>query len=178
MRQTDQREEEQALEPPSPQALHEADQPRQPILVQTKEETREEKTTNKWAVLGIVAIGIFMATLDTSIVNISLPSISAYFQTPLNGLIEWVIIAYLITIASVLLTFGRLSDMFGRKILWMVGLAAFTLGSALCAPRHRCCCWSSFAAVSRAWGARSSWRTARRCSSAPSQSASGDECLA
>ena len=132
MRQTDQREEEQALEPPSSQALHEADQPRQHILVQTKEETREEKTTNKWAVLGIVAIGIFMATLDTSIVNISLPSISTYFLTPLNGLIEWVIIAYLISIASVLLTFGRLSDMFGRKILWMVGLTAFTLGSALC----------------------------------------------
>jgi EmrB/QacA subfamily drug resistance transporter len=92
----------------------------------------EEKSTNKWAVLGIVAIGVFMATLDTSIVNISLPSISAYFQTPLNGLIEWVIIAYLITIASVLLTFGRLSDMFGRKILWMLGLGSFTLGSALC----------------------------------------------
>lgn len=92
----------------------------------------EEKTTNKWAVLGIVAIGIFMATLDTSIVNISLPSISAYFQTPLNGLVEWVIIAYLITIASVLFTFGRLSDMFGRKILWMLGLGSFTLGSALC----------------------------------------------
>lgn len=92
----------------------------------------EEKTTNKWAVLGIVAIGIFMATLDSSIVNISLPSISAYFQTPLNGLVEWVIIAYLITIASVLFTFGRLSDMFGRKILWMLGLGSFTLGSALC----------------------------------------------
>jgi EmrB/QacA subfamily drug resistance transporter len=91
-----------------------------------------EQVTSKWAVLGIVAIGIFMATLDTSIVNISLPSISTYFQMPLSGLVEWVIIAYLISIASVLLTFGRLSDMFGRKILWMLGLGSFTLGSALC----------------------------------------------
>lgn len=92
----------------------------------------EEQGTNKWAVLGIVAIGIFMATLDSSIVNISLPSISTYFQVPLNGLVEWVVIAYLVSIASVLLTFGRLADMFGRKPLWMLGLIVFTLGSALC----------------------------------------------
>jgi EmrB/QacA subfamily drug resistance transporter len=91
-----------------------------------------EQQTRKWAVFGLVAIGIFMATLDTSIVNISLPSISAYFRVPLGGLVEWVIIAYLISIASVLLTFGRLADMLGRKVLWMIGLGAFTLGSVLC----------------------------------------------
>ncbi len=132
MRQTEQREEENALKQVAPQAGEEANQLRRhaPTLAGALEP--EEKATNKWAVFGIVAIGIFMATLDSSIVNISLPSISAYFQTPLNGLVEWVIIAYLITIASVLLTFGRLADMFGRKILWMLGLGSFTLGSALC----------------------------------------------
>ena len=91
-----------------------------------------DKQPNKWAVLAILAIGIFMATLDSSIVNISLPTIATYFQVPLNGAVEWVIIAYLVVIAGVLLTIGRLADMTGRKILWIVGLIIFTLGSAIC----------------------------------------------
>src|SRR5262245_32949262 len=117
MRQTEQHDQQQPLASSLSPALGEAEQPRQETLGDTENIEQAEKATSKWAVLGIVAIGIFMATLDTSIVNISLPSISTYFQTPLSGLIEWVIIAYLVTIASVLLTFGRLSDMFGRKIL-------------------------------------------------------------
>src|SRR5436853_5071243 len=74
-----------------------------------------QEHANKWAVLAILAIGIFMATLDTSIVNISLPTIAHYFGVPLNGAIEWVIIAYLVVIAGVLLTTGRFADMIGRK---------------------------------------------------------------
>jgi EmrB/QacA subfamily drug resistance transporter len=90
------------------------------------------KPANKWAVLGILAIGIFMATLDSSIVNISLPSIASYFGVPLNGAIEWVVIAYLVVIAGVLLTAGRLADIIGRKSIWATGLAVFTAGSAIC----------------------------------------------
>src|SRR5512135_2594210 len=92
----------------------------------------EQDHANKWAVLGILAIGIFMATLDTSIVNISLPSIAHYFGVPLSGAIEWVIIAYLVVIAGVLLTTGRLADMIGRKPIWVAGLIIFTTGSAIC----------------------------------------------
>lgn len=95
-------------------------------------EEEQTKQPNKWAVLGILAIGIFMATLDTSIVNISLPTIASYFQVPLSGAVEWVIIAYLVVIAGVLLTIGRLADMTGRKVLWVAGLIIFTLGSAIC----------------------------------------------
>ncbi|MGO9020276.1 MAG: MFS transporter [Syntrophobacteraceae bacterium] len=98
----------------------------------TKAGISENETTGKWIVWGMVSIGIFMATLDSSIVNISLPIISAYFQVPLSGMVEWVIIAYLIVVASTLLTLGRLSDMIGRKGLWVTGLALFTAGSALC----------------------------------------------
>ncbi len=87
---------------------------------------------NKWTVLAILAIGIVMATLDSSIVNISLPTIANYFQVPLNGEIEWVIIAYLLAIAGMLLTIGRLADIAGRKRLWIIGLIVFTLGSAIC----------------------------------------------
>lgn len=82
--------------------------------------------------MGMVDIGAFMATLDASIVNISLPKISLYFQVPLSGLVEWVIIAYLIVIVSLLLILGRLSDMLGQKLLWVLGLALFTISSALC----------------------------------------------
>ena len=92
----------------------------------------EKRLPSKWSVLAILAIGIFMATLDSSIVNISLPTIATYFQVPLNGAVEWVIIAYLVVIAGVLLTIGRLADMVGRKILWSAGLIIFTLGSAIC----------------------------------------------
>ncbi len=88
--------------------------------------------TSKWSVLAVVAIGVFMATLDASIVNISLPKISLYFGVPLGGMVEWVIIAYLIVISSILLTLGRLSDMIGRKVIWVFGLAVFTASSVLC----------------------------------------------
>jgi EmrB/QacA subfamily drug resistance transporter len=90
-----------------------------------------EEGANKWAVLTIVAIGVFMATLDSSIVNISLPTIAHYFGTALTGAVEWVIIAYLVVIAGVLLTIGRLADMIGRKPIWVAGLIIFTAGSAI-----------------------------------------------
>lgn len=92
----------------------------------------QQGQTNKWAVLAILAIGIFMATLDSSIVNISLPTIARYFGVPLNGAIEWVIIAYLVAVAGVLLTTGRVADMIGRKPIWITGLVVFTVGSAIC----------------------------------------------
>lgn len=91
-----------------------------------------EERAGKWTVLAIVAIGVFMATLDSSIVNISLPAIAAYFRVPLSGAVEWVIIAYLVVVASLLLTVGRLADMVGQKPIWIAGLVIFTLGSALC----------------------------------------------
>src|SRR5437660_10189289 len=73
-----------------------------------------------------------MTTLDSSIVNIGLPSIAHAFGVPLSGNIEWVLIGYLVVIAAVLLTFGRLADMLRRKPLFLAGLAVFTLGSAVC----------------------------------------------
>ena len=82
--------------------------------------------------LALVALGTFMTALDASIVNISLPSIARTFRMPIGGAVQWVIIAYLVVIAATLLTFGRLSDLVGRKRVWMAGLAIFTLGSIFC----------------------------------------------
>src|ERR1700757_4791815 len=81
----------------------------------TLSDTRRQGPVSPWVTFILVAIGTFMIMLDASIVNISLPSIARSFHAPLGGAMEWVIIAYLVTIAGTLLTFGRLSDMIGRK---------------------------------------------------------------
>jgi EmrB/QacA subfamily drug resistance transporter len=87
---------------------------------------------SKWSVLGIVGTGVFMCTLDSSIVNVSLPAIAKHFGAPVGAEVEWVIIAYLVVIASTLLTVGRLADRIGHRPIWLSGLAVFTVGSALC----------------------------------------------
>src|SRR5947209_4448421 len=87
---------------------------------------------NKWIVLALAAAATFMTTLDGSIVNIGLPSIAHNFHVGVSGATEWVIIGYLVIIASVLLTFGRLADMIGRKPIFVLGLIIFTLGSVFC----------------------------------------------
>lgn len=87
---------------------------------------------NKWVVLALVAVGAFMTTLDSSIVNISLPAIVRAFHSPFGGAVEWVIIAYLVVLAATLLPFGRLSDIYGRRRIWLAGLVIFTLGSTFC----------------------------------------------
>jgi EmrB/QacA subfamily drug resistance transporter len=88
------------------------------------------KTPN-WLIFLMVAIGIFMATLDGSIVNIALPSIMADFAVPLAA-IQWVPMIYLFTVTSLLLSFGRLSDIRGRRIVYSTGLLLFSFGSLFC----------------------------------------------
>ncbi len=78
-----------------------------------------------------VGIGSFMATMDSSVVNISLPQIGSYFKASMSA-IEWVIIAYLLVISSLLLTYGRFGDMYGHKKLFIAGFVIFTIGSGFC----------------------------------------------
>ncbi len=86
----------------------------------------------KWKVMMTVWIGVFMATLDASIVNVALPTLTEFFNTDITT-IEWIVMAYLLTITSLLLSLGRISDMIGRKNIFAAGLALFTVGSGLCA---------------------------------------------
>ncbi len=88
-----------------------------------------QEHANKWVVLFLVALGGFMTTLDSSIVNIGLPAIAHTFGVGVSGAIEWIIIGYLIAIAAFLLTLGRLADMVGRKPIYEAGLVIFVLGS-------------------------------------------------
>lgn len=85
----------------------------------------------KWWVLFSVAFGAFMAPLDTSIVNTVLPLIANEFRADVL-LIEWVLLAYLLSLSSLLLIGGRLGDLFGDKPLYIAGFALFTLSSMLC----------------------------------------------
>ncbi|WP_373046368.1 DHA2 family efflux MFS transporter permease subunit [Vulgatibacter sp.] len=79
-----------------------------------------------------VAVGTFMSTLDASVVNVALPTLADEFAAGL-GLVEWVVLAYLLALAGLLLNAGRISDLVGRGRVYAVGLGIFALASAACA---------------------------------------------
>ena len=81
--------------------------------------------------MAVVASGVFMATLDASIVNVSLPTLVRELDAPFDR-IQWVTLAYVIAITSLLLPAGRLAQMRGAKRLYLAGFLVFTLGSLLC----------------------------------------------
>jgi EmrB/QacA subfamily drug resistance transporter len=85
----------------------------------------------RWFILANVALGTFMATLDASIVNVALPTMSLKLHVNLPKL-QWVVTAYLLAISSLLPILGKLADIVGRKRVYSSGLILFTLGSALC----------------------------------------------
>lgn len=89
-------------------------------------------STGKWSVMAGVAGGTYLATLDASIVTVALPFMYRRLGTTLE-VIEWVMTAYLVVITGLVLTAGRLGDAFGRRRVYLAGLAVFTLGSAACA---------------------------------------------
>ncbi len=84
-----------------------------------------------WMVVATVCIGAFMAALDASIVNVALPDLSTYFHSSAS-LVSWVLIAYLLTLATLLTLFGRLADILGRRPLYTFGFLVFIAGSAAC----------------------------------------------
>ncbi len=85
----------------------------------------------KWLVMGAVGSGIFLSTIDGSIVNLALPTLSRSFGSPF-AVVQWVVLAYLLTISTLLLSVGRLGDMVGKKPLYMAGFIIFTIGSMSC----------------------------------------------
>src|SRR6266850_749220 len=85
----------------------------------------------KWWTLAAVAFGLFMIMLDNTIVNVALPSIQRSLHMSISSL-EWIVTAYALTFAALLITGGKLGDMFGRRKMFIVGLVVFTLASLAC----------------------------------------------
>jgi EmrB/QacA subfamily drug resistance transporter len=85
----------------------------------------------KWWTLTAVAIGIFMLLLDITIVNVALPDIQRQLHGSISDL-QWVIDAYALSLAALLLTAGSLADLLGRRVVFATGIAIFTAGSLLC----------------------------------------------
>jgi EmrB/QacA subfamily drug resistance transporter len=87
--------------------------------------------SRKWYVMAAVGMGIFLSTIDSSIVNVALPTLVRELNTTF-ATVEWVVLAYSLTLATLLLSMGRLGDMIGKKPIYVAGFIGFTLGSALC----------------------------------------------
>src|SRR4051794_14612113 len=88
-------------------------------------------SSDRWWTLVAVCLGTFMLLVDITIINVALPDIQKQIDATFSDL-QWVIDAYALTLASLLLTTGSLADLFGRRKLYMVGLGIFTLASLLC----------------------------------------------
>lgn len=85
----------------------------------------------KWLIFLVVSLGVFLSTLDSSMVNIALPTIMAEFDSPLHKT-EWVVIAYLLTTSTTLLIWGHVSDRWGRNRFYGLGFFIFGTGSLFC----------------------------------------------
>ena len=86
---------------------------------------------NKWMILTIVSIGIFMSTLDNSIVSIANPVIASELHIDLHQ-IQWIATAYMLVVTSTMLFFGKLGDRIGGQHIYGYGFLIFALGSFFC----------------------------------------------
>src|SRR5256714_11130080 len=90
-----------------------------------------ERRHSPWLVLTVLCLGFFMILLDTTIVNIAIPSISDKLHASLSDIL-WILNSYILVYAVLLITAGRLGDLYGPKQLFLVGLVVFTLASVAC----------------------------------------------
>jgi EmrB/QacA subfamily drug resistance transporter len=86
----------------------------------------------KWYVMVTVSVGILLATIDGSIVNVAMPTLVNFFDTSF-ATIQWVALAYLLTLATLTLLVGRIGDIVGKRRIYNAGFMAFTLASVVCA---------------------------------------------
>jgi EmrB/QacA subfamily drug resistance transporter len=86
---------------------------------------------NKWQILIALALGTAMVPINASIINVSLPTITEFFQTSV-AISQWVLTAYLLMLLSLVLFFGRFGDFYGQEKLYIYGLSGFLLSSILC----------------------------------------------
>jgi EmrB/QacA subfamily drug resistance transporter len=87
----------------------------------------------RWQILFITSFGVFVAGLDLFIVNIAFPDIAQEFSSASLGDLSWILNAYAIVFAALLVPAGRIADRVGRRRVFLIGMATFTTASALCA---------------------------------------------
>jgi MFS family permease len=85
----------------------------------------------RWLALTVVLVAGFMDLLDVTIVNVAIPTILQDLQAG-YAQIEWIVAGYVLGFAAILITGGRLGDIYGRKRLFLIGMGGFTIASALC----------------------------------------------
>jgi EmrB/QacA subfamily drug resistance transporter len=93
--------------------------------------TKQASDGNRWIALYVLCVGMLMIVLDVTVVNVALPSIQSDLGFSQSSL-AWVVNAYLIAFGGLLLLAGRLGDLAGRKNVFMIGLAIFTIASLVC----------------------------------------------
>jgi EmrB/QacA subfamily drug resistance transporter len=86
-------------------------------------------------ILGICCLSLLIVGMDVTIVNVALPSIQHDLHATLSGL-QWILDAYTLVVAALLMLSGSMSDRFGRRLVFQIGLTLFTLGSLLCSLAH------------------------------------------
>ena len=94
-------------------------------------QSNTEKSNNIWLILIATCLFTFMSTLDGSIVNIAMPTMSKSLSIDMNKA-EWIVSVYMITICCLLIFFGTISDSFGKIKIFKIGTIIFTFGSLLC----------------------------------------------
>src|SRR5215475_1094986 len=97
----------------------------------TTEAPTEARSYNPWLVLVTLCLGFFMILLDTTIVNVAIPKLSEGLHASLSDIL-WILNAYIMVYAVLLITAGRLGDLYGPRLLFLVGLVIFTAASAAC----------------------------------------------
>ena len=85
----------------------------------------------KWLTLAAVSFGLFMIMLDNTVVNVALPSIQRDLDADLSEL-QWIVTGYALTFAALMLVGGKVADAYGRRLVFVVGIAVFTVASLLC----------------------------------------------
>src|SRR6476646_602541 len=95
----------------------------------------DEADPRRWFTLAVVITAVLIAALDTTILNVAIPTILREFHTDLPSL-QWVITGYSLTFATLLIIGGRLGDMYGHRRTFIIGAAIFGCGSLLASVSH------------------------------------------
>lgn len=95
------------------------------------EKTGSKVYKNRWLILFVIVLQPFIASIDSSIINVALPVMAKKLSVTMAS-IEWVVTSYLIVISSTILIFGRLGDIKGKTRVFSLGIVIFTLGSLMC----------------------------------------------